>query len=403
MMRPGNGRRIRLALLMLFVLCLALALPGLPATQAQEARAQLVGRAVLPAGYLTDGPPAGTLLSNSPAMINGVRVPFDSQPVGTISAILPGQYPGTWLALTDGQLGQARTSSDYILRFFVLEIDLRRAGSGSGEVNLLDRQILADAEARLSQPIVNAETPTRYLTGADFAPRAFQRGSNGTFWVAEELGPSLLRFDGVGRLLEPPVPLDGAGELQGMGILPDGSALIVAQRAPGSRNQVVFRAYDVTTRTFADLPGAYTLDSSSNSVGGLAMINADEALVLETDNGEGRGARFKRLFLVNVRAESANKVLLADLLNLDDPNGISSDPAFAAAGDAIGLGGTFSFPFQKITALYPLDEQTVIIANNNRLPFGRGRSPSEADATEFIAVSLPQPIALDAAFMRLLQ
>lgn len=401
MVRPGIAWRTRLALLMLMALCLAL--PGRLTTLAQDGNAQLVGRAVLPAGYLTDGPPAGTLLSDSPAMINGVRVPFDSQPVGTISAILPGQYPGTWLALSDGQLGQARTSSDYILRFIVLEIDMRRAGSGSGEVNLLDRQVLADAEARIAQPIVNAETPTRYLTGADFAPRAFQRGSNGTFWVAEELGPSLLRFDGVGRLLEPPIPLEGAGELQGMGVLPDGSALIIAQRAPGSRNQVIFRAYDTTTRTFAELPGVYSLDSGSNSVGSVAMINADEALVLEMDNGEGRNARFKRLYLVNVRAESMEKVLLADLLRLADPNAISLDAVFAPASDALGLGDPFSFPFQKITAMYPLDEQTVIIANNNRLPFGRGRSPSQADGTEFVAVSLPQPIALDAAFMRLLQ
>lgn len=385
------------------VLCAALVLSGLAAAQAQEGRAQLVGRAVLPAGYLTDGPPAGAALSQSPAMINGVRVPFDSQPVGTISAILPGQYPGTWLALSDGQLGEARTSGDYLLRFFVLEIDLRRAGSGSGEVNLLDRQVLADAEARIERPIVNADTSTRYLTGADFAPRAFQRGSNGAFWVAEELGPSLLRFDGVGRLLEPPIPLDGAGELQGMGILPDGSALIIAQRAPESRGQVVFRAFDVTTRTFAALPGLYNLENASASIGALAMINADEALVLETDSGEGRTARFKRLFLVNVRAEAIQKTLLADLLDVDDPNGISVDPVFAAAGDALGLGSPFAFPFQKITALYPLDEQTVMIANNNRLPYGRGRSPSQADGTEFIAVSLPQPLALDAAFMRPMQ
>jgi hypothetical protein len=387
--------------LALVVLCLALALPGLFTAQAQEGRAQLVGRAVLPAGYLTDGPPAGVALSNSPAMINGVRVPFDSQPVGTISAILPGQYPGTWLALSDGQLGESSTSGDYMLRFFVLEVDLRRAGSGSGEVNLLDRQILADAEGRLERPIVNAETSTRYLTGADFTPRAFQRGGGGTFWVADEQGPSLLRFDGVGRLLEPPIPLDGAGALQGMGILPDGSALIVAQRAGGSR--VVFRTFDLTTRTFADLPGVYDLENAGTNIGGLAMINTDEALVIETDSGEGRSARFKRLFLVNVRAEDMQKTQLADLLDLDDPNGISTDPVFVVAGDEVGLGSPFSFPFQEVTALYPLDEQTIIIANNNRLPYGRGRSASQADATEFIAVALPQPVRLDAAFMRPMQ
>jgi hypothetical protein len=381
--------------LMLGVVCLILMLPGL--AHAQGGRPQLVGRAILPAEFLTDGPPAGAALSSAAALINGIRVPFDSQPIGSISAVLPGQYPGTWLALSDAQFGVPDSSADYLLRFFVLELDMRRAGSGSGEANLLDRQLLADASGRAGIPIVNDETRTRYLTGADFVPRAFQRGG-GAFWVAEERLPSLLRFDGTGRLLEAPIPLEGAGALQGMGVLPDGSALVIAQRAPEAQDEVIFRLYDLTTRQFSPLPGVYALEATGHSMGALVMINADEALVIELDGQERQNAQFKRIFLINVRSETIEKRLVADLLDIDDPSGISlfGEPP----PEPFGLGQPFRFPFRQITALYPVDEQTLLVANNNRLPFGLGRSPREADATEFISILLPEPLPLDAAFIR---
>ncbi|PJF41953.1 MAG: hypothetical protein CUN50_05840, partial [Candidatus Thermofonsia Clade 1 bacterium] len=81
---------------------------------AQNGAAQLVGRAVMPANTQVDGQPAGAALAAG-ALINGVKFPFDSQPVGTISAILPGEYPNTWLLLFNAQLGTSAQSSDYLL------------------------------------------------------------------------------------------------------------------------------------------------------------------------------------------------------------------------------------------------------------------------------------------------
>ncbi|MFQ3534441.1 MAG: esterase-like activity of phytase family protein [Aggregatilineales bacterium] len=365
-------------------------------TLAQNDVAQLVGRAVMPANTQVDGQAAGLALAVG-ALVNGVKFPFDSQPVGTISAVLPGEYPNTWLLLFDGQLGTSAQSSDYLLRFYTAELAFRRAQSGSGEVSLLNWQHLSDPDRRIERPIVNAETPLRYLSGADFAPRAFQRAPGGAFWVAEASTPALLRFDAFGKLLEPPVQLEG-GPLQGMSIFPDGSALIIAQRSTADPRQIAFRTYDLTTRAFAVLPVIYTLESANHVFGGLAMINRQEAFAIEADRNENRAAAFKRVFLINLT--NGSKTQVADLLDLADPNGISTSEVFSPPPNAFGLGNPFRFPFAAVTALHPIDEQTLLIANNNRLPYGLGRSDVEADATEFIAVRLAQPFALDPAFQR---
>lgn len=128
------------------------------------------------------------------------------------------------------------------------------------------------------------------------------------------------------------------------------------------------------------------------------MINGQEAFVIEADQNENRAAAFKRVFLINLSGEG--KTLVADLLDLADPSGISTSEVFTSPPNAFGLGNPFRFPFAAITALYPIDEQTLLIANNNRLPYGLGRSNVEADATEMIAVRLAQPFALDPAFQR---
>jgi glycerophosphoryl diester phosphodiesterase len=378
------------------IILLSGALLSIGRAQAQGERAQLVGRAVMPANTQVDGQSAGAALAAG-ALINGVKFPFDSQPVGTISAVLPGEYPNTWLLLFDAQFGSPEQSSDYLLRFYTAELAFRRAQSGAGDVSLLNWQHLGDPDQRIERPIVNAETRLRYLSGADFAPRAFQRVSGGAFWVAEARTPALLRFDAFGKLLEPPVPLEG-GALQGMSIYPDGSALIIAQRSTADPRQVIFRTYDLTTRAFANLPFVYTLESANHVLGGFAMINGQEAFVIEADQNEGTAAAFKRVFSINLAG--GGKTLVADLLDIADPNGISTSEVFVSPPNAYGLGDPFRFPFKTITALYPIDEQTLLIANNNRLPYGLGRSNVEADATEFIAIRLAQPFALDPAFQR---
>jgi hypothetical protein len=351
----------------------------------------------MPANTLTDGPSAGAALAKG-ATINGVQVPFDSQPVGSVSACLPGEYPGTWLLLTDGRFDKAVNSADFLLRIYTVDLDWQRATSGTGQVSPLDWKTLNDRNRRLTTNLINANSRTRDLTGADFTPRAIQRDNNGAFWIADEKTPALIRVDGLGRVLEPAISLQEAGALQGMGILPDGSALVIAQKSANNRRQVIFRLFDLTTRMLTNLSGFYTLERETFFLGGFTMINNDEAIAIEQDGAQGSRADFKRVFLFNVRANPIGKTPIADLMQLDDPSGISTRGANPP--DALGIGAVFTFPFSAITALAPIDEQTLLLANNNRIPFGLGRSATQADSTEFIAVRLAQPLALDPAFLR---
>src|SRR5215813_13586325 len=93
-----RGRLMRTALIRILatvVGCLLLVSPVF----AQAAQSKLVAVAALPASTLADGPQAGQKLGSK--VINGLKVPFASQPVGNIVAIVPGDYANSWLVLSD--------------------------------------------------------------------------------------------------------------------------------------------------------------------------------------------------------------------------------------------------------------------------------------------------------------
>jgi hypothetical protein len=82
------------------------------------------------------------------------------------------------------------------------------------------------------------------------------------------------------------------------------------------------------------------------------------------------------------------KNLVVDLLAIADPDLISLP---AQTGD-VGLGDPFSFPFQTIESILPLDGRRLLIANDNNYPFSAGRNPTQPDNNEMIIVrvdSLP--------------
>src|SRR5947209_2917225 len=112
---------------------------------AQGQPATLVGRAVLPAGILADGPKAGQAW-NKP--INGIKLPFDSQPVGSVSAVLAADYANAWLVLSDGQLDNAQHSKDYLLRIYTINVSWRDANDGDGTASVADWLTLSDPASK---------------------------------------------------------------------------------------------------------------------------------------------------------------------------------------------------------------------------------------------------------------
>ncbi len=379
-------------LLMLAVLIILLSLP-MPAA-AQGTPAKLVGRAILPADTLAAGPKAGQALA-SRKTINDLKVPFDSQPVGSVSAMWPSSYAGAWLALTNGTFDSRQNSGDYLLRLYTVEINWLTANGGDGSVTVLDWKNLTDPAKKITQAIKNNQS--RELTGADFDLRGLAQGKDGSLWVADAYGPALLHFDANGQLLDAPIPLTGAGALQALGIVPGQAALIVAQRASGSNSDVILRAFDTDKRTMGAAISTYTLEAATNNLSDLVMIGGSQAVVIEQDAEQNKSAQFKRLFQVDLSAKPARKTLLVDLLNIADAGNLSTAKTFHNPADAFGLGAAFKFPYLDIAAVYPVNAQMLLIVNNNHVPFGLGRSKA-ADNTEYIQVQLAQPLTFDPAF-----
>lgn len=378
-----NASRV-VRIIVLNLVCLMLAVPFV--TGAQGRPAALVGRAILPAETLADGPKAGQSIPKK-GSVNGIRVPFDSQPVGSVTAMLPGDYENTWVLLTGGVFDSRQNSGDYLLRLYTVELALRSANGGDGSVSVLDWRNLADPSKKIKQDIKNKNSKARELSGADFNPRAMVRAQDGTYWIAESYGPSLLHFSGDGRLLDAPFALGGAGALQGMSIRLDGSALVVAQRGDG--DMITLRAFDLGKRELGSQVAAYKLDNPGNTLGALTALSDQQAIVIEQDGQQNNRAQFKKVFLADFSTNPATKTLKADLLNLSDPNRISTADTFQPPANAFGLGQAFKFPYSDIGVAYPINERSLIVVNNNHVPFGLGRSTSQADDTDFIVIELP--------------
>lgn len=168
--------------------------PVRPETRVPQ-RAQLVGRAVLPANTFVDGPPSGSRVEGGP---------FPSQPAQGFSSLQ--LTPSGFLSISDNGYGVPENSADFLLRAWTLEPDLT-----TGVLKATTRFVLSDPSRQLPWPILNENTTTRLLTGADLDPESFVRVADGTFWFGDEHGPFLVHVDEQGRVLEPPfeVPIDG--------------------------------------------------------------------------------------------------------------------------------------------------------------------------------------------------
>lgn len=426
-MRHPTLTTARLLPLLGIVLLLS-ALPVAEAIRAQEGTPYVVlrGRAVLPADTFAAGPPSGFAITGN---TNGRAVPFASQPVQGISAVIR-KWNGNWVTLSDNGFGAKANSADFRLRWYEQRVDF-----GAATVSPLGYTEFSDPSQLIPFPIVNAASD-RVLTGGDFDPESFRQAPDGTFWVGEEFGPFLLHLDANGRVLEAPIatPVPAALLPFARGLttvkspdhpdfvgLPNADARRAAANLPSSRgfegmalntsatklypmlegalvddpvrNRLLIQEFDLASKRYSGNTWFYPLASASHAIGELTAINDREFLVIERDNGQGNEARFKRIFLINLDAVGSDgllrKTLLADLMQIGDPTGITE-----AEEGAIGLGEVFKFPFQTIESVYPVNARTLLVIDDNNYPFSSGRRPGRApDDNEFILIQLP--VALD--------
>ena len=304
-------------------------------------------------------------------------------------------------------------------------------------------------------PTLCGPAADRRLTGFDFDLESVQIARDGTFWFGEEFGPFLVHSDARGVLLEAPIPVPGARSpqnpfldvahaerptvnsskgLEGLGLSPDRRTLYPllegAVTGDDPRDLRVYR-FDIDRRAFrgydfyrlelpatvvntsvlllADGSPAYPGDTpppanlGKNAIGELTVLNSDEAVVIERDNGGDypNAPRFRKVFRVGLTGHGKGHVLpkapLIDLMAIPDPDHTGQD------------GDYFRFPYATIESIFPTGDRNLLLVDDNNFPFSNGRSFSAggapgnglaADPNEFIDVHVNPGLEVDRRILR---
>lgn len=388
----------------------------------RDGEPELAGWAVLPADTFVPGSePSGHFTGNPAA-------PFPGQPVQGFSAV-HGVGGGRYLAMSDNGFGAKTNSQDYLLRVhrIATDTDAERVDVRGGfNLSDPDRHIpwttwrdggcAEAAEKPEGLPAAyRCPAPDRLLTGWDFDLESMQVAPDGTLWFGEEFGPFLLHTDARGRLLEAPIATPGVkspqnptlaeGEqpnlaasrgFEGMAISPNGRRLLPMLEGATAEDKAAGRAvdlriYDVRLRQgSARFTGdflRYRLESPDHALGDFIAVNRHQFLLIERDGLSGDQARFKRIYLVDLRDRDedgyADKELLVDLMDLANPDGVG------------GFGDPFTFPYVTIEDVEILDADTIAVLNDNNYPATGGRGAGVKDVNEYLEIDLGRTLRVD--------
>lgn len=382
----------------------------------------LTGRAVLPAQTFAPGPLSGALLGTDP--INGVTVPFQSQPVQGFSGALD-RGDGSFDVMEDNGYGAKANSADFNLRVYRVRPNFHTASGGDGGVALEALVELSDPKRRAGFPITNDTVLGRTLTGADFDIESVQRANDGSLWIGDEFGPFVLHFSADGELLDAPFATPGVqsdsnpfipadtGNLpnskgfEGMAISPDGRYLYpmlegALKTDPDPQLTLRIFEFDTQAKAFTGRLWKYRLEASGNALGDLQVINEHELLIIERDGGQGPAAALKMIYKIDLARIDAEGFVAKDevvnLLTIADPAGLSTSVP-APRPDDFGLGDPFLFPFVTIEDVVVLSTSELLVINDNNFPFSTGRNPGLPDDNEFIRIELDSPLNVDAKLL----
>ncbi|PDS36286.1 glycerophosphodiester phosphodiesterase [Rhizobium anhuiense] len=420
------------------------------AADQQQFPAKLAGQAILPANTMVPAPAdapeflkhsgkfttadrkrteaLGTVPGKDGARITDLKLPFNGQPIQGFSGIKT-MTDGTFWTLSDNGFGSKANSSDSMLFLHQMKFDW--AGNKADVVKNL---FLSDPNKIAPFPIVLEGTDTRYLTGADFDIESIQPVADG-FWLGDEFGPYILKFDPSGRLTDViPTTLDGkpvlspdnpliqlpgnpaakmpvfnlkrSGGFEGLAMSKDGSKLYgllegAIYKDDGTMETVdghtAIRVieFDVAAKKWTGRSWLYPFEDKGVSIGDFNMLDDTTALVIERDSGAGAKdkacadpkqpkpdcfeapAELKRVYKIEFNdanvGKAVRKIGYIDLLNIQDPDNKKK----AGSKD-----GVYDMPFVTIENVDRVDA-THIIGNDNNLPFSAGRAVDKADNNEF--------------------
>jgi glycerophosphoryl diester phosphodiesterase len=311
--------------------------------------------------------------------------------------------------MPDNGFGKKGNSSDFLLRVYSIRPDFETADGGSGEISVGEFVQLRDPDRRIPFEIMNEESEDRLLTGADFDIESMRQEPQGDLWFGDEFGPFLLHTDATGRVLEAPVPLSDvkspenptleAGEesslstskgFEGMTLSADGSTLYpmlegALEEDQDQRQRPIYE-FDLESRSYTGERWLYRTEAPEYSIGDLTALGDGRFLVIERDDEQGEEASFKKVYLVDRHRTDSEGFMakreVLDLLSIRDPYRISAPERESD----IGLGDPFSFPFQTIESVLPLEDGRLLLLNDNNYPLSAGRNPDRPDDTEAIIV-----------------
>ncbi|ASY68293.1 Glycerophosphoryl diester phosphodiesterase [Sinorhizobium fredii CCBAU 83666] len=366
----------------------------------------------------------------------GLSLPFNGQPMQGFSGI-KAMPDGTFWSLSDNGFGNKLNSTDAMLMLHHLKIDW-----DAGKVQALETVFLSDPDRKAPFPIVMEGSASRYLTGGDFDVESIQPVADG-FWVGEEFGPYVLKFDTSGKLTDViPTLVDGkpvlspdnptlalqadpskktpafnlkrSGGYEGLALSKDGTKLygllegalwIDSESVEQAEGRPALRIVelDAASKDWTGRSWLYPLAEGGEAIGDFNMLDEKTALVIERDNGAGAvdkacadpkepkpdcfavGSKLKRIYKIEMTEENVGKAVrkigYIDLLKVADPDNRKRQ----GGGD-----GYYDMPFVTIENVDRVDDTHIVVGNDNNLPFSAGRALDKADDNEFVLLDVSE-------------
>ncbi|MCU0566714.1 MAG: esterase-like activity of phytase family protein, partial [Oculatellaceae cyanobacterium Prado106] len=176
---------------------------------------------------------------------------------------------------------------------------------------------------------------------------------------------------------------------EGMAINPDKTKiypLLEGAVVGDPSNALRIYEFDVAAQKYTGLVGYYKVENPAHAIGDFAVINDNEYLVIERDGNQADAAQFKKIYKVDFSKQDADgfveKVEIADLLNISDPDDLNQDGST-----------TYRMPFVTIEDVLVINANTILVANDNNYPFSIGRPPA-IDNNESVLIHLDTPLNL---------
>ncbi|WP_037391104.1 esterase-like activity of phytase family protein [Sinorhizobium fredii] len=366
----------------------------------------------------------------------GLSLPFNGQPMQGFSGI-KAMPDGTFWSLSDNGFGNKLNSTDAMLMLHHVKIDW-----DAGKVQALETVFLSDPDRKAPFPIVMEGSTSRYLTGGGFDVESIQPVADG-FWVGEEFGPYVLKFDTSGKLTDViPTLVDGkpvlspdnptlalqadpsmktpafnlkrSGGYEGLALSKDGTKLygllegalwIDSESVEQAEGRPALRIVelDAASKDWTGRSWLYPLAEGGEAIGDFNMLDEKTALVIERDNGAGAvdkacadpkepkpdcfavGSKLKRIYKIEMTEENVGKAVrkigYIDLLKVADPDNRKRQ----GGGD-----GYYDMPFVTIENVDRVDDTHIVVGNDNNLPFSAGRALDKADDNEFVLLDVSE-------------